>query len=62
MSYLRTPMIIYIDLPKIIEFDRDNELFAPSGIFRRIEIFEFSSVLDEQAQVYCVVVDTATNV
>ncbi|KAK9715022.1 hypothetical protein RND81_06G137300 [Saponaria officinalis] len=43
-----------------IEFDRDNELFATAGVSRRIKIFEFSSVLDEPAQVHCAVVDIAT--
>ncbi|KAL0398810.1 UNVERIFIED_CONTAM: E3 ubiquitin-protein ligase COP1 [Sesamum radiatum] len=36
-----------------IEFDRDDELFATAGVSRRIKIFEFSTVVNEPADVHC---------
>ncbi|XP_011096017.1 E3 ubiquitin-protein ligase COP1 [Sesamum indicum] len=36
-----------------IEFDRDDELFATAGVSRRIKIFEFSTVVNEPADVQC---------
>ncbi|KNA04927.1 hypothetical protein SOVF_195150 [Spinacia oleracea] len=43
-----------------IEFDRDHELFATAGVSKRIKVFEFSSVVEEPAEVHCAVVDIAT--
>ncbi|XP_057544720.1 E3 ubiquitin-protein ligase COP1-like isoform X2 [Amaranthus tricolor] len=43
-----------------IEFDRDHDLFATAGVSKRIKVFEFSSVVDEPAEVHCAVVDIAT--
>ncbi|KAL0290041.1 UNVERIFIED_CONTAM: E3 ubiquitin-protein ligase COP1 [Sesamum angustifolium] len=36
-----------------IEFDRDDELLATAGVSRRIKIFEFSTVVNEPADVQC---------
>ncbi|KAK6133217.1 hypothetical protein DH2020_033053 [Rehmannia glutinosa] len=44
----------------IIEFDRDDELFATAGVSRRIKIFEFSSVLNEATDVQCPVSEMFT--
>ncbi|KAK2992214.1 hypothetical protein RJ640_005701 [Escallonia rubra] len=43
-----------------IEFDRDDELFATAGVSRRIKVFEFSSVVNETADVQCPVVEMST--
>lgn len=43
-----------------IEFDRDDELFATAGVSRRIKIFEFSSVVNEPADVQCPVAEMFT--
>ncbi|PIN09302.1 U5 snRNP-specific protein-like factor [Handroanthus impetiginosus] len=43
-----------------IEFDRDDELFATAGVSRRIKIFEFSSVVNEPADVHCAVAEMST--
>ncbi|KAL2475707.1 E3 ubiquitin-protein ligase COP1 [Abeliophyllum distichum] len=43
-----------------IEFDRDDELFATAGVSRRIKVFEFSSVVNEPANVQCPVVEMTT--
>uniref|UniRef100_A0A3N7FQ44 Uncharacterized protein n=1 Tax=Populus trichocarpa TaxID=3694 RepID=A0A3N7FQ44_POPTR len=43
-----------------IEFDRDDELFATTGVSRRIKIFEFSKVMNEPEDVHCPVVEMST--
>ncbi|XVF81561.1 hypothetical protein PTKIN_Ptkin15bG0164300 [Pterospermum kingtungense] len=43
-----------------IEFDRDDELFATAGVSRRIKVFDFSTVLNEPADVHCPVVEMST--
>ncbi|GAQ77645.1 Hypothetical protein KFL_000020060 [Klebsormidium nitens] len=43
-----------------IEFDRDNELFATAGVSRRIKVFEFTTVVNEMADVHCPVVEMST--
>ncbi|XP_047950209.1 E3 ubiquitin-protein ligase COP1-like isoform X1 [Salvia hispanica] len=43
-----------------IEFDRDDELFATAGVSRRIKVFEFSSVVNEPADVQCPVAEMMT--
>ncbi|OMO76872.1 hypothetical protein CCACVL1_15331 [Corchorus capsularis] len=43
-----------------IEFDRDDELFATAGVSRRIKVFEFSSVVNEPADVHCPIVEMPT--
>ncbi|KAL3519404.1 hypothetical protein ACH5RR_017553 [Cinchona calisaya] len=43
-----------------IEFDRDDELFATAGVSRRIKVFEFSSVVNEPADVPCPVAEMST--
>ncbi|ERM96906.1 E3 ubiquitin-protein ligase COP1 isoform X1 [Amborella trichopoda] len=43
-----------------IEFDRDDELFATAGVSRRIKVFEFSTVVNEPADVHCPVVEMST--
>ncbi|XP_062160498.1 E3 ubiquitin-protein ligase COP1-like [Alnus glutinosa] len=43
-----------------IEFDRDNELFATAGVSRCIKVFDFSSVVNEPADVHCPVVEMST--
>ncbi|XP_073138412.1 E3 ubiquitin-protein ligase COP1-like [Henckelia pumila] len=43
-----------------IEFDRDDQLFATAGVSRRIKIFEFSSVVNEPADVQCPVAEMST--
>uniref|UniRef100_A0A2N9ER89 RING-type domain-containing protein n=1 Tax=Fagus sylvatica TaxID=28930 RepID=A0A2N9ER89_FAGSY len=43
-----------------IEFDRDDELFATAGVSRRIKVFEFSSVVNEPADVHFPIVEMAT--
>ncbi|XP_059624519.1 E3 ubiquitin-protein ligase COP1-like isoform X2 [Cornus florida] len=43
-----------------IEFDRDDELFATAGVSRRIKIFEYSSVVNEPADVQCPIVEMST--
>ncbi|KAI3741015.1 hypothetical protein L1987_58679 [Smallanthus sonchifolius] len=43
-----------------IEFDRDDELFATAGVSRRIKVFEFASVVNEQADVQCPIVEMPT--
>ncbi|KAG5551680.1 hypothetical protein RHGRI_009933 [Rhododendron griersonianum] len=45
---------------KSIEFDRDDELFATAGVSRRIKVFDFSSVVNEPADVHCPVVEMST--
>ncbi|KAL0300864.1 UNVERIFIED_CONTAM: E3 ubiquitin-protein ligase COP1 [Sesamum radiatum] len=44
----------------VIEFDRDDELFATAGVSRRIKIFEFSSVVNEPSDVQCPVAEMST--
>ncbi|KAJ9563001.1 hypothetical protein OSB04_008161 [Centaurea solstitialis] len=49
------------DIISSIEFDRDDELFATAGVSRRIKVFEFASVVNEQADAQCpVVVEMST--
>ncbi|XAR53828.1 hypothetical protein NMG60_11022521 [Bertholletia excelsa] len=43
-----------------IEFDRDDELFATAGVSRCIKVFQFSSVVNEPADVQCPVVEMST--
>ncbi|XVF87805.1 hypothetical protein PTKIN_Ptkin18bG0150400 [Pterospermum kingtungense] len=43
-----------------IEFDRDDELFATAGVSRRIKVFEFSSIVNEPADVHCPIVEMTT--
>lgn len=43
-----------------IEFDRDDQLFATAGVSRRIKIFEFSSVVNDAADVQCPVAEMST--
>ncbi|GFZ03309.1 transducin/WD40 repeat-like superfamily protein [Actinidia rufa] len=43
-----------------IEFDRDDQLFATAGVSRRIKVFEFASIVNEQADVQCPVVEMST--
>ncbi|XP_010522372.1 PREDICTED: E3 ubiquitin-protein ligase COP1 [Tarenaya hassleriana] len=43
-----------------IEFDRDDELFATAGVSRCIKVFDFSSVVNEPADVHCPVVEMST--
>ncbi|MQL83913.1 hypothetical protein Taro_016411 [Colocasia esculenta] len=43
-----------------IEFDRDDELFATAGVSKRIKVFEFSTVVNEPADVHCPVVEMST--
>jgi E3 ubiquitin-protein ligase RFWD2 len=43
-----------------IEFDRDDEYFATAGVSRRIKVFEFSTVVNELADVHCPVVEMTT--
>ncbi|PON41651.1 Guanine nucleotide-binding protein, beta subunit [Parasponia andersonii] len=43
-----------------IEFDRDDELFATAGVSRRIKVFDFSSVVNEPADLHCPVVEMST--
>ncbi|MFS8025821.1 putative transcription factor C2H2 family [Helianthus anomalus] len=48
------------DIISSIEFDRDDEFFATAGVSRRIKVFEFASVVNEQADVQCPVVEMST--
>ncbi|XP_048327900.2 E3 ubiquitin-protein ligase COP1 [Ziziphus jujuba] len=43
-----------------IEFDRDDELFATAGVSRRIKVFDFSTVVNDPADVHCPVVEMPT--
>ncbi|XWS19349.1 hypothetical protein CRYUN_Cryun31cG0007800 [Craigia yunnanensis] len=43
-----------------IEFDRDDELFATAGVSRRIKVFEFSTVVNEPADVHCPIVEMSS--
>ncbi|RAL42846.1 hypothetical protein DM860_009353 [Cuscuta australis] len=43
-----------------IEFDHNGELFATAGVSRRIKVFDFSSVVNEPADVHCPVVEMST--
>ncbi|CAA7407598.1 unnamed protein product [Spirodela intermedia] len=43
-----------------IEFDRDDELFATAGVSKRIKVFEFSTIVNEPADVHCPVVEMPT--
>lgn len=43
-----------------IEFDRDDELFATAGVSKRIKVFDFSTVVNEPADVHCPVVEMST--
>ncbi|EXB72970.1 E3 ubiquitin-protein ligase COP1 [Morus notabilis] len=43
-----------------IEFDCDDELFATAGVSRRIKVFDFSSVVNEPADLHCPVVEMST--
>ncbi|CAI9090149.1 OLC1v1024854C1 [Oldenlandia corymbosa var. corymbosa] len=43
-----------------IEFDRDDELFATAGVSRRIKVFDYSSIINEPADVHCPVVEMST--
>ncbi|KAJ9686555.1 hypothetical protein PVL29_015441 [Vitis rotundifolia] len=43
-----------------IEFDCDDELFATAGVSRRIKVFDFSSVVNERAEVHSPVVEMST--
>ncbi|CAI0550976.1 unnamed protein product [Linum tenue] len=49
-----------VNIVSSIEFDRDDELFATAGVSRRIKVFDFSSVLNEPADVHCPVVEMST--
>ncbi|XP_037494049.1 E3 ubiquitin-protein ligase COP1 [Jatropha curcas] len=44
-----------------IEFDRDDELFATAGVSRRIKVFDFSTVLNDPADVHCPVVEMSAH-
>lgn len=43
-----------------IEFDRDDEFFATAGVSRRIKVFEFSSVVNETADIHFPIVEMPT--
>ncbi|XP_010509945.1 PREDICTED: E3 ubiquitin-protein ligase COP1 isoform X1 [Camelina sativa] len=43
-----------------IEFDRDDELFATAGVSRCIKVFDFSSVVNEPADMQCPIVEMST--
>ncbi|KAJ0240178.1 E3 ubiquitin-protein ligase COP1 [Hirschfeldia incana] len=43
-----------------IEFDRDDELFATAGVSRCIKVFDFSSVVNEPADIQCPIVEMTT--
>ncbi|CAN8247742.1 unnamed protein product [Cochlearia groenlandica] len=43
-----------------IEFDRDDELFATAGVSRCIKVFDFSSVVNEHADMQCPIVEMST--
>ncbi|KAM0967242.1 hypothetical protein ACFX1X_023219 [Malus domestica] len=43
-----------------IEFDCDYELFATAGVSRCIKVFDFSSVLNDPADMHCPVVEMPT--
>ncbi|KAK9133195.1 hypothetical protein Scep_012723 [Stephania cephalantha] len=43
-----------------IEFDRDDRLFATAGVSRRIKVFEFSSVINDPADMHCPLVEMST--
>ncbi|KAG2716877.1 hypothetical protein I3843_03G149600 [Carya illinoinensis] len=43
-----------------IEFDRDDELFATAGVSRCIKVFDFSTVVNEPADMHYPVVEMAT--
>ncbi|KAJ7960327.1 E3 ubiquitin-protein ligase COP1 [Quillaja saponaria] len=43
-----------------IEFDRDDEWFATAGVSRRIKVFDFSSVVNDPADVHCPVMEMST--
>lgn len=43
-----------------IEFDRDDEFFATAGVSRRIKVFDFSTVVNEFADIHCPVVEIPT--
>ncbi|KAG2688486.1 hypothetical protein I3760_09G097600 [Carya illinoinensis] len=43
-----------------IEFDRDDEFFATAGVSRRIKVFEFSTVVNEPADVHCPVAEMSS--
>ncbi|CAN6996472.1 hypothetical protein IGI04_018355 [Brassica rapa subsp. trilocularis] len=43
-----------------IEFDRDDELFATAGVSRCIKVFDFSSVVNEPADIQCPIVEMST--
>ncbi|KAK9284789.1 hypothetical protein L1049_023966 [Liquidambar formosana] len=51
---------IQANIVSSIEFDRDDELFATAGVSRRIKVFDFSSVVNEPADVHCPVVEMST--
>ncbi|KAF5742135.1 E3 ubiquitin-protein ligase COP1-like [Tripterygium wilfordii] len=50
----------YANIVSSIEFDRNDEFFATAGVSRRIKVFEFSSVINEPADVHCPVVEMST--
>ncbi|CAI9292491.1 unnamed protein product [Lactuca saligna] len=43
-----------------IEFDRDDEFFATAGVSRRIKVFDFASVVNEQEDIQCPIVEMPT--
>ncbi|CAA7049467.1 unnamed protein product [Microthlaspi erraticum] len=43
-----------------IEFDRDDERFATAGVSRCIKVFDFSSVVNEPADMQCPIVEMST--
>lgn len=43
-----------------IEFDRDDELFATAGVSRCIKVFDFSTVVNESADMHYPVVEMST--
>ncbi|KAK8524306.1 hypothetical protein V6N13_015334 [Hibiscus sabdariffa] len=49
-----------VNIVSSIEFDRDDEMFAIAGVSRRIKVFEFSSIVNEPADVHCPIVEMST--
>ncbi|PWA64217.1 COP1-like protein [Artemisia annua] len=49
-----------VDKEEIIEFDRDDEMFATAGVSRRIKVFNFSTIVNEPPEAHCPVVEIST--
>ncbi|XP_057961633.1 E3 ubiquitin-protein ligase COP1-like isoform X2 [Malania oleifera] len=49
-----------VNIVSSIEFDRDDELFATAGVSRRIKVFEFSTVVNEPADLHCPIIEMST--